>query len=132
MANAPRIEHLNVTVRDPEGAAKLFQELFGWEVRWDGPTSGGGRTIHVGSSDSYVALCTGPAGPLTAELAPKGRPFNHVGVEVSDLDATEALVAAAGLKTFAHDDYEPGRRFYFRDPNGIEFEVVSYGARGDA
>ncbi|HAI29601.1 MAG TPA: glyoxalase, partial [Thalassospira sp.] len=23
-------------------------------------------------------------------------------------------------------DYEPGRRFYFRDENDIEFEVVSY------
>jgi hypothetical protein len=24
-------------------------------------------------------------------------------------------------------DYEPGKRFYFREENGIEFEVVSYG-----
>ena len=23
-------------------------------------------------------------------------------------------------------DYEPGRRFYFFDPDGIEYEVVSY------
>ncbi|MEM7190453.1 MAG: VOC family protein, partial [Pseudomonadota bacterium] len=23
-------------------------------------------------------------------------------------------------------DYEPGRRFYFADHDGIEFEVVSY------
>ncbi len=33
---------------------------------------------------------------------------------------------AAGLEPFGHDDYDPGRRFYFFDDNGIEFEVVSY------
>jgi hypothetical protein len=27
---------------------------------------------------------------------------------------------------FSHDDYDPGRRFYFLDPDGIEYEVVSY------
>jgi predicted enzyme related to lactoylglutathione lyase len=127
---APRIEHVNLTVRDPEGAAKLMQLLFGWEIRWDGPTSVAGRTIHVGSPDSYVALCTGAGGAFSADIASKGRPFNHIGVEVADLDETEARVVAAGLTTFSHDDYEPGRRFYFKDANGIEFEVVSYaGAR---
>ena len=53
--------------------------------------------------------------------------MNHVGVQVDDLDAVEAKVAAAGLKPFGHGDYEPGRRFYFFDWNHIEFEVVSYG-----
>jgi glyoxylase I family protein len=47
-------------------------------------------------------------------------------VQVDDLDAVEAKVAAAGLKPFGHDDYDPGRRFYFLDPDGIEYEVVSY------
>jgi hypothetical protein len=45
------------------------------------------------------------------EVFPKGRPLNHIGVEVDDLDATEARVVAAGLKPFSHADYEPGRRF---------------------
>ena len=33
---------------------------------------------------------------------------------------------AAGLEPFNHDDYEPGRRFYFFDWDGIEFELVNY------
>ena len=45
---------------------------------------------------------------------------------VDDLDATEARILAAGIETFSHADYEPGRRFYFNDADGIEFEVVSY------
>ena len=45
---------------------------------------------------------------------------------VDDLDAAEAVVKAAGLEPFNHADYEPGRRFYFFDWDGIEFEMVSY------
>ena len=46
---------------------------------------------------------------------------------VDDLDAAEAVIKDAGLIPFSHDDYEPGRRFYFHEENGIEIEVVSYG-----
>ena len=35
-------------------------------------------------------------------------------------------MVAAGLVPFNHGDYEPGRRFYFMDPDGIEYEIVSY------
>ena len=30
----PRIEHVNVTVSDPDRAARLMAVLFGWHVRW--------------------------------------------------------------------------------------------------
>ena len=56
----------------------------------------------------------------------KGQPLNHIGLVVDDLDAAERVVLAAGLESFSHDDYEPGRRFYFFDWDGIEFEIVSY------
>lgn len=121
----PRIEHVNVTVRDADEAARLMEQLFGWQVRWQGPTRGGWRTVHVGSETDYLALSAPPAGDDAGRF-PKGRPLNHVGIEVDDLDALEAKVVAAGLTPFSHGDYEPGRRFYFFDPNGIEFEVVSY------
>ena len=123
---SPRIEHVNVTVSDPERAARLMEALFGWRVRWQGPARDGGRTIHVGSDNHYVALYTGHGVTYTADDFAKGRPLNHIGVEVDDLDAVEARVTAAGLVPFNHGDYEPGRRFYFFDPDGIEYEIVSY------
>ncbi|MDO9489776.1 MAG: VOC family protein [Sphingomonadaceae bacterium] len=124
--NAPRIEHVNVTVRDPARAARLMQDIFDWHIRWEGPARDGGRAIHVGSSEDYVALYTGAGVIYTDDDFAKGRPLNHIGVLVDDLDAVEARVAAAGLVPFNHGDYEPGRRFYFLDPDGIEYEVVSY------
>ncbi len=77
-----------------------------------------------------MALHTPGDTARAAEAFAKGRPLNHIGVVVDELDATEARVIAAGLRPFGHADYEPGRRFYFLDPDGIEFEVVSYGNAG--
>lgn len=86
-----------------------------------------GHTIHIGTDDAYVALYTNPEVRAADPAFRKGEPMNHIGVTVDDLDAVEAKVVAAGLKPFGHDDYDPGRRFYFFDWNGIEWEVVSYG-----
>ncbi|MGZ8997977.1 MAG: VOC family protein [Allosphingosinicella sp.] len=121
-----RIEHVNLTVSDAGRAAGLMESIFGWQIRWQGPARDDGRVIHVGTADHYLALYTSQqgTGPVRFE---KGQPLNHVGVEVDDLDATERRVVEAGLVPFSHGDYEPGRRFYFFDTDGIEFEVVSYG-----
>jgi len=120
------IEHVNLTVSDPERSARMAEELFGWKERWRGPARDGGFTIHVGSASAYLAFYTGPNGMHGNARYPKGEPLNHVGVEVDDLDATEARVIALGFVPFSHGDYEPGRRFYFLDHDGIEFEIVSY------
>ena len=124
----PRLEHVNISVADPERSAGLMTALFGWQVRWQGPAQGGGRTVHVGTKDHYLALYSGGDATVTAEAFAKGAPLNHIGVEVDDLAATEARVLAAGLRPYGHAVYEPGRRFYFLDQDGIEYEVVSYAA----
>ena len=105
-----RLEHTNISVTDPDRSAALLIDLLGWEERWRGESKMGGRSIHVGEKHDYIALYTG----------------NHVAFTVDDLDAAEKVVTFYGLKPFGHDDYEPGRRFYFFDWDGIEFEVVSY------
>jgi catechol 2,3-dioxygenase-like lactoylglutathione lyase family enzyme len=119
------IEHANLTVSDPERSAALLRELCGWHERWRGPSQMGGWTIHVGDESSYVALYSDRAGPRQRHYL-KGLPLNHVGFVVDDLAAAEAVVVGVGLEPFGHADYEPGRRFYFFDWDGIEFELVSY------
>ena len=122
---APYIEHVNLTVSDPERMAALLGKLFDWHVRWEGPARDGGRVIHVGDERVYLAVYTPPFTP-DAAIFEKGRPLNHVGILVDDLDEIERRVVVAGLVPFAHDDYDPGRRFYFLDHDGTEFEIVSY------
>jgi catechol 2,3-dioxygenase-like lactoylglutathione lyase family enzyme len=123
-----RLEHVNVTVSDPEKTAAALCAMFDWKIRWKGLAASGGQTIHVGLDDEYLAVYTDtrPGQPFTPRTHRKGAPLNHIGVVVPDLEATEARVKAAGFKPFGHGDYEPGRRFYFMDDDGIEFEVVSY------
>lgn len=119
------LEHANISVTDPERSAALLIAMLGWEVRWRGPSQGNGRSVHVGNRDCYIALYTGTQvrGDYT-----KGQPLNHIAFVVDDLDAAETVVAAHGLTPFGHDDYQPGRRFYVFDWDGIEFEIVSYEA----
>ncbi len=125
-----RLEHVNVTVADPKATAAMLADLFGWRTRWEGSAINGGFTVHVGGDDNYVAVYTGPNGgegqrPADDSYLQRGG-LNHIGVVVDDLDTTETRVKARGYETYAHADYEPGRRFYFNDENGVEIEVVSY------
>lgn len=133
-SNSPaRLEHINLTVSDPERTAAMLVDLFGWHIRWSGGSIHEGRTIHVGTDDDYVALYTG-ARPVTAPEATSGpvdsyrqvAALNHLALVVDDLDTTEQAVIDAGFEPTNHGDYEPGRRFYFRDLDQVEYEIVSY------
>ena len=123
-----QLEHVNITVSDAAATASWLAEAFGWHIRWQGEAmSGAGRTIHVGTDDAYVALyqpCD-QTGRADSNYITTGG-LNHVAVTVDDLDAADERVRAAGFEPHSHADYEPGRRFYFHDADGIEWEVVSY------
>ncbi len=121
------LEHVNITVSDPEHTAKTLSEIFGWTIRWTGPAIHEGQTCHVGGDTHYLAVY--------AKDTPKKNNrknyetvngLNHIGIVVEDMESVEARVKSAGFKTYNHSDYAPGRRFYFRDQDEIEYEVVSY------
>lgn len=121
------LEHVNITVPDPKTSAQVLCDVFGWHVRWQGDAKDNGLTVHVGDRDSYLALYA-----PQKTLEPMGNTYsrvggiNHVGVVVDDLRSVEARVKAAGFTPHSHANYEPGQRFYFDGPDGIEFEVVTY------
>lgn len=125
------LEHVNVTVSDPDRTARMLCDLFDWHIRWQGPALAGGRTVHVGTDDDYVAVYSRgePGESEVSSYAARGG-LNHIGVLVDDLDAVEERVRRAGFEPHSHADYEPGRRFYFNDHDDIEFEVVSYAPAG--
>ncbi|MEQ8435743.1 MAG: VOC family protein [Oceanicaulis sp.] len=122
------LEHVNMTVTDADRTAAMLCAVFGWRIRWSGPSKAGGYSVHVGDDERYVALYS-PKG----EIAPAGDSLlragavNHLGVLVEDLHAAERRVLDAGLTTHSHQTYDPGSRFYFHDSDGVEYEVVSYG-----
>ncbi|MDW4499789.1 VOC family protein [Sulfitobacter sp. D35] len=121
------LEHTNYTVSDPDATAAWMCDLFGWQVRWSGPSLETGRSVHVGTDDHYLALYTPKAlkSDKSDNYSTVGG-LNHLAVVVEDIDAMEKAVSAAGFTPKNHADYEPGRRFYFHDHDGIEYEVVQY------
>lgn len=121
------VEHVNVTVSDAQAVADLMCGLFGWRVRWHGAAKDGGTTYHVGGEKSYLAVYSKGGAEKGGDSYATPGAMNHIGVVVDDLDAVEERVKAAGFTPHLHADYEPGRRFYFHGPDGVEIEVVSYG-----
>ncbi|SFJ30651.1 VOC family protein [Jannaschia pohangensis] len=123
-----RLEHLNITVRDPDAVAEELCTLLDWRIRWAGPALGQGRSVHVGTDDAYVALYR-PEGGVTDPTAPRHQTHsgaNHIGVVVDDIVAAEARVTEHGYVPHSHAEYAPGKRFYFEGPEGVEIEVVAY------
>jgi catechol 2,3-dioxygenase-like lactoylglutathione lyase family enzyme len=123
------LEHINFTVRDAKATADELCGLFDWKVRWHGDAMDGlGETYHVGSDNSYLALYAPKkgAGKSDDSSYTTEQGLNHIGVVVPDIDVMEARVKQAGYKPGPQWDYEPGRRFYFNNQDGIEIEVVSY------
>lgn len=125
--NEVYLEHINVTVSNAEKTADLYCKLFGWKIRWKGASVFGGTTFHVGGEESYIAIYENSNSEGSEEntyLRYNG--LNHIGIVVDDLDKIEKTIIDFGYETKSHGDYEPGRRFYFEDGNGIELEVISY------
>lgn len=125
-----RIEHVNINVVDPKKTADSLCRIFGWSIRWEDPSRQQGTTVHIGTKDDYVTLCSNPdvghAKPLEKKAAAS---LNHIAVVVvDDLKLIERRVVAEGLTPKNFADYAPGHRFYFEDFDGVKYEVVSYGA----
>lgn len=120
------IEHINITVGNPDLTAAYLMRIFDWHIRWRGHAAKGGNTIHVGNDQFYLAVYALELDQREVLGHKKGQPLNHIGIVVDDLDETERRVIAEGYEPYSHDDYDPGRRFYFFDRDGIEYEIVSY------
>jgi len=122
-----RLEHVNFTVTDARKTADMLCRLFDWKIRWPGDALAGGYSVHVGTDQDYLAIYsvdTSQTGTVPHNLQIAG--LHHIGVVVDDLDATEQRVTEAGFEITTRADYDPGRRFYFLDGDGVEYEVVSY------
>ena len=119
------LEHVNLTVSDLEQSVAFYSNLLGLRVRWKGTTSDGIPAAHVGDDRSYLALFEAKvAGRAPSDYGAVG--LNHFGYVVDDLDAAKRRLAELGAQPHSEQDYEPGRRLYFFDPDGIEVELVQY------
>ncbi|MCP3904999.1 MAG: VOC family protein [Planctomycetes bacterium] len=121
------LEHVNLTVSDLDRSVDFYRRLLGYEVRWrreaadDLPAA-----AHVGDENHYIAMFQSAPAPAMAPVSYDAVGLNHFGFVVDDLDAARDRLRDLGVEPHSEADYDPGRRLYFHDPDGIEVELVEY------
>jgi len=121
------LEHVNLTVSDLDRSIDFYCRLLGLRVRWRRDAGRDRAAAHVGDDRHYLALFQGDPGSPRAGLDYDRVGLNHFGFVVDDLDAARDRLGELGIAVHGEADYEPGRRLYFLDPDGIEVELVEYG-----
>jgi catechol 2,3-dioxygenase-like lactoylglutathione lyase family enzyme len=123
------LEHVNMTVSDLDRSIDFYSRLLGLSVRWrrdagdDLPAA-----AHVGDERCYLAMFQAAGDTAPAKQDYEGVGLNHFGFVVDDLDGVRARLIDLGITPHFEPEYDPGRRLYFLDPDGIEVEIVEYGA----
>ncbi len=121
------LDHVNISVKDLEGAIGFYQDLFGWQVRWRGSSTNGKPAAHIGDSEQYIGLIqVEDHDELHADYSRPG--LNHFGVVVNSLEEARQKLARHGIEPHNEPHYEPGRRFYFLDNDGVEVELIEHAA----
>ncbi|MFT4811429.1 MAG: hypothetical protein ACI9LX_004806 [Paraglaciecola sp.] len=52
----PTLEHNNLTVTNTDVTATILAKIFNWKIRWAGAAKDKGKTIHLGTDNTYLAL----------------------------------------------------------------------------
>ena len=123
-----RLDHANLDVRSLDETLRFLVTAFpDFRIRGEGRSAHGGRWVHVGTDDTYLALseASRPGEPWVPYAGKPG--LNHLGFEVDDAEAVRARLAAAGYRDSSVPNAHPyRRRVYFRDLEGNDWEFVQY------
>ena len=124
-----RLEHANLCVRDVAEMTRFLCTAFPeFRVRHEGPDLFGGRWVHVGTDDTYVALVGARHEPAERWIPYASKPgTNHLGYEVSDVEGVRKRLLEAGYEESTVPNAHPHRkRVYFHDAEGNDWEFVEY------
>lgn len=124
-----RLEHANLVVRDVDGMIEfLTTALPEFRIRGEGRAVTGGRWVHVGTDETYIALNEATHEATERWVPYAGKPgTNHLGYEVDDAAALRGRLRAAGYHDSTVPNAHPARtRVYFHDPEGNDWEFVEY------
>ena len=112
-----RIHRITLAVRDVNAARATFERLFSAEAResvMQVPAFGiRAVDLQLGDDTLQVAAPLGADNPVMRFLERKGEGFYNVALEVDDIDAAVAELAALGVRVSEPAESEPGVRSAF-------------------
>lgn len=107
----PRINFVELPARDLGAAKAFYGSVFGWGLTDFGP--------------SYACTMTGDVDLGLQGDATEATAAPLVVIAVDDLEAAQAAVErAGGVITRPIFAFPGGRRFHFKDPNGLELAAL--------
>jgi catechol 2,3-dioxygenase-like lactoylglutathione lyase family enzyme len=119
------IDHVALSVRDVERAAKWYIEVLGFERLYEGMWNG--VPTFIGKGDTALALFPVKSNAASAASSREGIRMLHLAFRADRknfLDAQHEL-KRRGIK-FEFQDHEISHSIYFRDPDGHQLEITSY------
>ncbi len=123
-----RMEHANLSVRHFDDTVRFLKAAFpDFGIRREG-LNNGRRWMHIGTSDTYLALTEASSEANEQWVPYSGKPgVNHLGFEVDDAEAIRQRLTDAGFKDSTYPNRHPHRnRVYFLDADGNDWEFVEY------
>jgi lactoylglutathione lyase len=129
MASKGRLRHIAIAVRDPEKAAKFFEDAFGM-VR----AGSAQRGVYMSDGVINIALLNFGDEPIAGfEDQQKYVGLIHFGVWVDNLEETDKKVRDAGGRYLTGRKETNPNVFYevkYATPDGVVFDLTENGWRG--
>ncbi|MGI9111224.1 MAG: VOC family protein, partial [Gaiellaceae bacterium] len=110
---------------DPERSRRLFEETLGFEPHGEGPSNRSSWEVRGERRGGWFAFDPAPAEPGVGGAGT----VHHVAFSstLEDHDAWQRRVAEAGMQPTPVIDRFYFRSVYFREPNGVLFELATLG-----
>ena len=119
------IDHVALTVRDVEEAAKWYADVLGFDQRYEGMWSG--IPTFIGKGNTAIALFPASDGDSKSAARTSKIRMLHLAFR-ADHDgflAAQEELKKRGIK-FEVQDHEISHSIYFADPDGHQLEITTY------
>ena len=105
------IDHVAIAVEDLDGTLAQFERLFGAKAQHRETIEGYGvevATVNLGNTCVEFVQGKSPESPTRKYIEKKGPGIHHIALEVDDIAAAMAALAAAGAEMIDHSP-RPGK-----------------------
>ena len=126
--NPPKLEHNRFVVSNLEDCVSFYQNLFGFEISWEGKQPTGERWVHLKKGEMYLSISQAVL-PKNKRIIPEDysimNGYQHMGWVVQDIEDYKNVLMENEIN-YKEVKTEVGNHIYFFDPANNEIELTQY------